>query len=116
MEDSELVDGFHRQWRENCFLSGEFQEVSTRESFSTSFCFQIHLEVDPSMYESDDQKYQVLMKNEGLRLEIFGDVLGSHLGLNVDPKKSDEKVTFTRSFLLGRHEVCQTFTPDHFSH
>lgn len=68
---------------------------------------QIHLEVDPSLYENDDQKYQVLKKNDGLRHEIFGDVLSSHLGLMVRQKMDEAGVTFTRGYFLGRHEVSQ---------
>lgn len=66
---------------------------------------QIHLEVDPSLYEDDDQKYQVLKKNDGLRHEIFGDVLSSHLGLTVSQEMNEAAVTFTRGYFLGRHEV-----------
>lgn len=66
---------------------------------------QIHLEVDPSLYENDDQKYQILMKNDGLRHEIFGDVLSSHLGLIVNEKKDDVAASFTRGYFLGRHDV-----------
>lgn len=58
------------------------------------------------MYESDDQKYAILMKNEGLRHEIFSDVLSSHLGLSTSGAKSaDEAVEFTKGYFLGRHEV-----------
>lgn len=58
------------------------------------------------MYESDDQKYSILMKNEGLRHEIFSDVLSSHLDLSTSAAKGVEKdVDFTRGYFLGRHEV-----------
>jgi hypothetical protein len=63
------------------------------------------LEVDPSLYEADDQKYQVLMNNDGLRHEIFGDVLGTHLGLKVDSVKVEKPSEFTPGYFLGRHEV-----------
>ncbi|CRK91616.1 CLUMA_CG005270, isoform A [Clunio marinus] len=65
---------------------------------------QIHLEVDPSLYENDEQKYKVLMSNDGLRHEIFGDVLSSHLDLKVN--LNDENTpTFTKGYFLGRHEL-----------
>lgn len=85
-----------------------FSQVSHAKfaaSFLTTNFVQIHLEIDPSLYENDDQKYQVLMKNDDLRHEIFGDVLSSHLGLAVSPKKEEGSATFTRGFFLGRHDV-----------
>lgn len=70
---------------------------------------KIHLEMDPSFYESDEQKYQVLMKNESLRHEIFGDVLNSHLGLVIEVNMKEEEVKYTRGYFLGRHEVSASF-------
>lgn len=58
------------------------------------------------MYENDDQKYPILLKNEGFRHEIFSDVLSSHLGLTISGAKHVEKATdFTKGYFLGRHEV-----------
>jgi hypothetical protein len=47
------------------------------------------------------------MKNDGLRHEIFGDVLSTHLGLQTDSKKGkiNENIKFTKGYFLGRHEV-----------
>lgn len=61
--------------------------------------------MDPSFYESDEQKYQVLMKNEALRHEIFGDVLSSHLGLVTEVNTKEDEIKYTKGFFLGRHEV-----------
>lgn len=61
--------------------------------------------MDPSFYENDEQKYQVLMKNEALRHEIFGDVLNSHLGLVTEINVKEEEVIYTKAYFLGRHEV-----------
>lgn len=61
--------------------------------------------MDPSFYESDDQKYQILMKNDSLRHEIFGDVLSVHLGLETDVDLKGDDIKYTKGFFLGRHEV-----------
>jgi hypothetical protein len=61
--------------------------------------------MDPSFYESDDQKYQILMKNDSLRHEIFGDVLSVHLGLEIEINTKNDEIKYTRGFFLGRHEV-----------
>lgn len=45
------------------------------------------------------------MKNDGLRHEIFGDVLSSHLDMKVSLAKDERAVKFTRGYFLGRHEV-----------
>ncbi|CAO1443290.1 unnamed protein product [Diamesa serratosioi] len=66
---------------------------------------QVHLEVDPSLYENDETKYQILKKNDGLRLEILTDVLSSHLGIVVSQQKNDKLQQFTNGFFLGRHEL-----------
>lgn len=68
--------------------------------------FQIHLEVDPSLYENDEMKYEILMKNDGLRHEIFGDVLSSHLGLSIMQIDDNKPTVYTKGFFLGRHEVA----------
>lgn len=67
---------------------------------------QIHLEIDPSIYESDEQKYEILLKNDGLRLEIFSDVLGTHLDISVK-KNTKEETKYCQGYFLGRHEVNQ---------
>lgn len=92
-----------------CFLRCE---RLTRNTFTCvvntlKYLQQIHLEVDPSLYENDDQKYQILMKNDGLRHEIFGDVLNSHLGLMVGGTKDDGSSAYTRGYFLGRHDVSE---------
>lgn len=71
---------------------------------------KIHLEVDPSFYESDEQKYQVLLKNEALRHEIFSDVLNTHLGLVTDVDMKEEADTkYAKAYFLGRHEVSDLY-------
>lgn len=63
------------------------------------------MEVDPSLYENDETKYQILKKNDGLRLEILTDVLSSHLGIVVSQQKNDKVQQFTNGYFLGRHEL-----------
>lgn len=63
------------------------------------------MEVDPSIYENDETKYQILKKNDGLRLEILTDVLSSHLGIVVSQQKNDKVQQFTNGYFLGRHEL-----------
>lgn len=65
---------------------------------------QIHLEIDPSIYENDEQKYAILKQNDGLRLEIFSDVLNSHLDISVK-QNALKDVKYCHGYFLGRHEV-----------
>lgn len=65
---------------------------------------QIHLEIDPSIYENDEQKYAILKQNDGLRLEIFSDVLNTHLDISVR-KNTKEDANYCHGYFLGRHEV-----------
>jgi hypothetical protein len=62
------------------------------------------LEVDPSLYENDEQKYEILKKNDGLRLEILTDLLSTHLGIVVR-KHQDLQQEYTNAYFLGRHEL-----------
>uniref|UniRef100_A0A069DXC6 Putative biotin--protein ligase n=1 Tax=Panstrongylus megistus TaxID=65343 RepID=A0A069DXC6_9HEMI len=79
--------------------------VSLINSTSKIVFSQVHLEVAPSQYESDDKKRQALEKSDKARLEILCDVLGSHLGLQCSIKQSP--ITFVNAYFLGNHEAKQ---------
>ncbi|XP_055847706.1 biotin--protein ligase isoform X2 [Episyrphus balteatus] len=68
---------------------------------------QVHLETNPSEYESDESKYKVLKENEKNRLEIFADLLVKHLGFTTkkDAVLQEPKITYQNAFFLGRHEL-----------
>lgn len=69
---------------------------------------QVHLEINPSEYESDDSKYKVLKDNDKNRLEIFSDLLVKHLGFTTKKHTllhSGPKVTYQNAYFLGRHEL-----------
>lgn len=90
--------------------SHSYNEESFLFLFLTIFLFfeKIHLEIDPSFYENDEQKYQILMNNDNLRHEIFGDVLSTHLGLatgDMKVRKREGETQFSKGYFLGRHEV-----------
>lgn len=38
------------------------------------------MEADPNAYENDEAKYAVLKQSDTVRIEIFMDLLSSHLG------------------------------------
>ena len=65
---------------------------------------QIHLEADPSQYEFEENKYTALKKSNFTRLEIFSDLLKTHLGIEVNPEPKPTPV-YSSGFFLGRHEV-----------
>ncbi|KAK9503234.1 hypothetical protein O3M35_011850 [Rhynocoris fuscipes] len=79
--------------------------VSLINSNSKIVFSQVHLEVAPSQYESDDKKRQALEKSDRARLEILCDVLGSHLGLMCSIKQSP--IVYTNAYFLGNHEAKQ---------
>jgi len=65
--------------------------------------------MNPSEFESDEIKYSILKQNECTRLEIFADLLGKYLdvqvqgGVGVD--QSQPGVVYQHAYFLGRHEV-----------
>lgn len=66
--------------------------------------FQVHLDVDPNLYEHDDIKFAALRKSDEARLEIFSDLLATQLGLIVQNRATTTNM-FPNAYFLGRHEV-----------
>ncbi|KAH8407265.1 hypothetical protein KR222_011794 [Zaprionus bogoriensis] len=73
-------------------------------------CFpvlQVHLETNPSEFEFDEAKFNVLKQNESTRLEIFSDLLRKYLGVQVRSPGEvapTPGVVFKQAYFLGRHE------------
>lgn len=70
---------------------------------------QIHLEVDPAQYELEENKFNALKQSNVARLEIFNDLLNTHLGVKVTETSTETSVNYTRAFFLGRHELKLDF-------
>lgn len=72
---------------------------------------QVHLEADPASYEHDDAKYAVLRQSNAARMEIFGDLLSTHLAVVVrSPDARAQQLTapepaYTRGYFLGDYMV-----------
>ncbi|XP_015590962.1 uncharacterized protein LOC107265728 isoform X2 [Cephus cinctus] len=65
---------------------------------------QIHLEADPSQYEFEESKFNALKQSNTARLEIFSDLLGTQLGMDVSSEPRTEPI-YGSAFFLGRHEL-----------
>lgn len=63
----------------------------------------MHLEVDPSQYQDDENVYAALQGSNSARLGILKNLLSSHL--DMDCMNRTEEVTFSLGYLLGRHDV-----------
>ncbi|XP_017009977.2 biotin--protein ligase isoform X2 [Drosophila takahashii] len=70
---------------------------------------QVHLEMNPSEFESDEIKYSILKQNERTRLEIFADLLGKYLDVQVQNGEGVDQqqpgVVYQHAYFLGRHEA-----------
>ncbi|XP_016982089.2 biotin--protein ligase isoform X2 [Drosophila rhopaloa] len=70
---------------------------------------QVHLEMNPSEFESDEIKYSILKQNERTRLEIFSDLLRKYLDVQVQGGEgldhSQPGVVYQHAYFLGRHEA-----------
>lgn len=67
----------------------------------------MHLETDPNHYEHDEAKFSVLRQSDKVRIEIFSDLLSSHLGIvvrNLDAKLQP-KLNFGNAYFLGDYKV-----------
>jgi biotin--protein ligase len=91
--------GSEETWHTPCILLANELESGGQAVFS-----QIHLEVDPFQFEFEESKFTALKDSNATRLEIFSDILSTHLNIEVDsqPKMND---TYSSGFFLGRHEV-----------
>lgn len=72
----------------------------------SDFICQVHLEADPTLYEHDRTKFTALTKSDQARLEIFSDLLSTHLGLKVHQRDHNSTHMFPNAYFLGRHEVA----------
>ncbi|KAK3920863.1 Biotin--protein ligase [Frankliniella fusca] len=70
---------------------------------------QVHLEEDPSQYESEEGKYSTLRQSDGARREILRDLLVSHLDMECGDSARSFNNQFTQGYFLGRHELKQEF-------
>ncbi|XP_052835462.1 biotin--protein ligase isoform X2 [Drosophila gunungcola] len=69
---------------------------------------QVHLEMNPSEFESDEIKYSILKQNDRTRLEIFSDLLRKYLDVQVHGGEGDQSqpgVVYQHAYFLGRHEA-----------
>ena len=67
---------------------------------------KVHLETDPTLYEADEIKYNILKDSDKERLEILTDILSTQLDMSVT-KILNEKTNPMNlcGYFLGRHEV-----------
>ena len=97
------VLGSEETWHTPSILLANLQTSGGKAVFS-----QIHLEADPSQYEFEESKFMALKQSNVTRLEIFSDLLKSHLGIEINTEPKIAPV-YTSGFFLGRHEVHQMF-------
>ncbi|XP_014203676.1 biotin--protein ligase isoform X2 [Copidosoma floridanum] len=94
------VLGSEETWHTPSILLARMTESAGRAVFS-----QIHLEADPAQYELFEESKLAALKQSNLaRLEIFADLLGTHLGVEVTPKPKTPP-DYCPAFFLGRHDL-----------
>uniref|UniRef100_A0A1I8QBH0 BPL/LPL catalytic domain-containing protein n=1 Tax=Stomoxys calcitrans TaxID=35570 RepID=A0A1I8QBH0_STOCA len=99
------VLGTEETWNTPSLLLAHNQKSGGSAVFS-----QVHLEISPSEFESDEAKYSILKQNDKIRHEIFSDLLKNHLSLSVKSEKvnangSGPKCVFKKAYFLGKHEA-----------
>ncbi|XP_001604369.2 biotin--protein ligase [Nasonia vitripennis] len=93
------VLGSEETWHTPSILLANLPESGGKAVFS-----QIHLEADPSQYEFEESKFLALKQSNATRLEIFSDLLKTHLDIEVYAKPMIPP-TYSSGFFLGRHEL-----------
>ncbi|XP_049280287.1 biotin--protein ligase [Anopheles funestus] len=90
-------------WNTPSILEAHNRKTGGRAIFS-----QIHLELDPSQFQSNiDGADNSLQNSNQLRFEILSDLLGSRIGLKLREKSggTDETIVYKNSYFLGKHEA-----------
>lgn len=64
---------------------------------------QVHLEIDPTQYEDDEDKFAALKESNKARLEILRHILSHHLDMDCVNENSDPPLS--AGYFLGRHDV-----------
>lgn len=93
------VLGAEETWQTPSILLAELPGSGGKVVFS-----QIHLEADPAQYEVEESKYNALRQSNTARLEIFKDLLSTHLDVEVSSEHQSQ-VDYSPAYFLGRHEV-----------
>lgn len=73
--------------------------ANVKNSKGKAFFSQVHLEVDPTQYQDDENKYAALKDSNNARLEILKDILSRHL--DIDCNNPLANIKFTPAYFLG---------------
>ncbi|XP_014489289.1 PREDICTED: biotin--protein ligase isoform X3 [Dinoponera quadriceps] len=94
------VLGTEETWHNPSILLATLASSGGKVVFS-----QIHLEVDPTQYEYEEDKFKALKESNAARLEIISDLLSTHLGMQTSQSAAQADVqTYTPAYFLGRYE------------
>lgn len=94
------VLGTEETWHNPSILLATLASSGGKVVFS-----QIHLEVDPTQYEYEEDKFKALKESNAARLEIISDLLSTHLEMETISHTAKTDVIYTPAYFLGRYEV-----------
>ncbi|GLV38483.1 Holocarboxylase synthetase [Carabus blaptoides fortunei] len=100
------VLGQEETWQTPSILLATVKGATGKAVFS-----QVHLEIDPTQYQGDENKYSALQESNSARLEILRDILSVHLDMDCtsEQKTTDE---YKPAYFLGNHELKLTLLSD----
>ncbi|XP_032674789.1 biotin--protein ligase isoform X2 [Odontomachus brunneus] len=93
------VLGTEETWHNPSILLATLASSGGKVVFS-----QIHLEVDPTQYEYEEDKFKALKENNVARLEIISDLLSTHLEMETKNHVAETAAIYTPAYFLGRYE------------
>ncbi|XP_015836200.1 biotin--protein ligase isoform X2 [Tribolium castaneum] len=99
------VLGTEETWHTPSLLLAKVKNSQGRAVFS-----QVHLEIDPDVYENDEDKYRELLSSNEARLEILKDIISNHLDLVCD--ESLGTVEYSQGYFLGRYDAKMNMMTD----
>lgn len=93
------VLGTEETWHNPSILLATLASSGGKMLFS-----QIHLEIDPTQYEYEEDKFNALKESNVARLEIISDLLNTHLGMEIN-HTTETAIAYTPAYFLGTFEV-----------
>ncbi|CAH0549555.1 unnamed protein product [Brassicogethes aeneus] len=91
------VLGAEETWQTPSLMLATVKGSKGRAIFS-----QVHLEINPSQYEEDENKFAALKDSDQARLEIFKDILTKHFEIDCSVYAA---LPYTPAYFLGRHDL-----------
>lgn len=96
------VLGTEETWHTPSILAANVRGTTGCAVFS-----QVHLETDPTSYDTDEIRCAALRESDRARIEILTDILSNQLGMECQQQDSENTIEYTPAYLIGTNNLKQ---------